>query len=433
MPPSGADGRALRGKLWIVNHYADAPDRASGTRHFDLGRRLVAAGFDVTIVASGFSHVSGREERLGPRQLYRIERFDGVRFVWLRTVPYRGNDWRRQLNMLSFVATLLLVQARLRAPDAVIGSTVHPFAALGAWIVARLRGAAFIFEVRDLWPQTLVDLGAMRVGSPGERLLRGIEAFLVRRAVTVITLLPGMRDYLVERGLPAGHVRYIPNGVDLEAFDRPAAGGDPAPAAVVSCLATIDRLQRDGRLVFAYVGALGRVNDVATIVRAAALAEARSPGRIGVVLVGDGPERPELERQASGIDAVAIVAPVPKSWVPQVLRSVDAGIVHATANPVYRYGISFNKLFEYLAAGLPVAFACDSAYDPVAIAEAGISLHPNDPERLADALLELADAGPEARTRMGSAGRAYVAREHDIARLSETLAEIATMATTPSG
>jgi len=118
--------------------------------------------------------------------------------------------------------------------------------------------------------------------------------------------------------------------------------------------------------------------------------------------------------------------------VPQVLRSVDAGIVHATANPVYRYGISFNKLFEYLAAGLPVVFACDSAYDPVAIAEAGISLHPNDPVRLADALLEIADAGPEARTRMGAAGRAYVAREHDIARLSETLAEITTMATTPS-
>jgi len=432
MPPSGADGRALRPKLWIVNHYADAPDRASGTRHFDLGRRLVAAGFDVTIVASGFSHVSGREERLGSRQLYRIEHFDGVRFVWLRTLSYRGNDWRRQLNMLSFVATLLLVQARLRAPDAVIGSTVHPFAALGAWIMARLRGAAFIFEVRDLWPQTLVDLGAMRVGSPGERLLRGIEAFLVRRAVTVVTLLPGMRDYLVERGLPAGHVRYIPNGVDLEAFDRPAGGGDPAPAAVVSCLTTIDRLRRDGRLVFAYVGALGRVNDVATIVKAAAEAEARSPGHIGVILVGDGPERPELERLASGVDAVAIAPPVPKSWVPQVLRSVDAGIVHATANPVYRYGISFNKLFEYLAAGLPVVFACDSAYDPVAIAEAGISLHPNDPVRLADALLEIADAGPEARTRMGAAGRAYVAREHDIARLSETLAEITTMATTPS-
>ena len=431
MARPGADGRARRQRLWIVNHYADAPDRASGTRHFDLARRLVAADFDVTIIASGFSHVSGREERLRRGQLYRIERFDGVRFVWLRTLPYRGNDWRRQLNMLSFLASLLLVQARLSRPDAVIGSTVHPFAALGAWVVARVRRAAYIFEVRDLWPQTLVDLGAMREGSPGERVLRGIEAFLVRRAAAVVTLLPGMRDYLVERGLPTDHVRYIPNGVDLDAFDRRPADGDPAPAAVAAGLAAIDRLRGDGRVVYVYVGALGRVNDVATIIRAAVLADTRSPGRIGVVLVGDGPERPELERQARNVAAVAIARPVPKRWVPDVLRAADAGIVHATANPVYRYGISFNKLFEYLAAGLPVLFACDSAYDPVAIAGAGISLHPNDAESLARAFLELADAGTAARTQMGSAGRAYVAREHDIASLSETLAGLVTTAATP--
>jgi glycosyltransferase involved in cell wall biosynthesis len=429
MAPPGADGRARR-QLWIVNHYADAPDRASGTRHFDLARRLVAADLDVTIIASGFSHVSGREERLRRGQLYRVERFDGVRFVWLRTLPYRGNDWRRQLNMLSFLTSLLLVQARLSRPDAVIGSTVHPFAALGAWVVAKARRSAFIFEVRDLWPQTLVDLGAMQEGSPGERFLRGIEAFLVRRAAAVVTLLPGMRDYLVERGLPADHVRYIPNGVDLDAFDRPPADDNPSPAAVASCLVAIDRLRGEGRVVYAYVGALGRVNDVATIVRAAVLADTRSPGRIGVVLVGDGPERPELERQARNVEAVAIAPPVPKRWVPEVLRAADAGIVHATANPVYRYGISFNKLFEYLAAGLPVVFACDSAYDPVAIAGAGISLHPNDAEGLARAFLELADVGTATRTQMGSAGRAYVAREHDIASLSETLAEIVTTAAT---
>jgi glycosyltransferase involved in cell wall biosynthesis len=413
-----------RRTLWIVNHYADAPDRASGTRHFDLARRLVERGFEVTIFASGFSHVTGREERLRPRQLYRIERFDGVRFAWLRTVPYRGNDWRRQLNMLSFVASLLLVQTRLRAPDAIIGSTVHPFAALGAWVVAKLRRATFTFEVRDLWPQTLVDLGAMRNGSFGERLLRGIEAFLVRRATVVITLLPGMRDYLRERGLPAHHVHYIPNGVDLEAFDRAVTGGDTSAHEGDSPIAAIAQMHRDGRLVFGYVGAFGRVNEIDTIVRAASLADARAPGRIGVVLVGDGPERPRLEGMVRDIAAVALARPIPKRSVPAVLRAIDAGIVHATGNPVYRYGISFNKLFEYLAAARPVVFACESTYDPVAIAGAGVSLPPSDPDRLADALLQLADTTEADRALMGEAGRAYVAREHDIERLANELAEI---------
>ncbi len=410
-----------RQSLWIVNHYADAPDRANGTRHYDLARRLVERGTDVTILASGFSHVTGREERLGRRQLFRVQQFDGVRFVWLRTFPYRGNGWQRQVNMLSFLATLLVVQTRLGTPDTVIGSTVHPFAALGAWLVAKARGARFIFEVRDLWPQTLVDLGTMRVGSPRERLLRQIEAFLVRRAVVVITLLPGMRDYLVEQGLPTEHVRYIPNGVDLEVFDR-TRGGEP-PGALGESLAAIDRMKSEGRLVFGYVGALGRVNRVGTIVQAAILAEAESPGGVGVVIVGDGPEREDLRRMCQGHADVIMCPPVPKQLVPRVLRAVDVGIVHATTNPVYRYGISFNKLFEYLAAARPVVFACESAYDPVAVSGAGISLPPDDPDEMADAFLRLADAGPLERAQMGTAGRDYVAREHEISRLADTLAE----------
>ena len=424
------DPSAPKGKhLWIVNHYADAPDRATGSRHFDLGRRLISRGHDVTIFASSFSHVTGREERLGARQLYGIERFEGVRFVWLRTVPYRGNGWRRQLNMLSFVFALLVVQSRLPGPDVVVGSTVHPFAALGAWLVARLRRARFLFEIRDLWPQTLVDLGALREGSVGERLLRAIEAFLVRRATTVITLLPGVHDYLVERDLPADHVAYIPNGVDIEAFDQAieafdqSADRDP-PEAVRACLEVMDRMRRDGRVIFAYVGALGHVNDIPTIVRAAAIADAKAPGRIAVVLVGDGPERPVVESLSAGLDMVTLVEPVPKRSVPIVLRAMDVGIVHATANPVYRYGISFNKLFEYLAAARPVVFACESAYDPVATAQAGISLVPNDAGLLADALVKLVDAGPDARAQMGAAGRSYVAGSHDIERLAGDLARL---------
>ena len=111
--------------------------------------------------------------------------------------------------------------------------------------------------------------------------------------------------------------------------------------------------------------------------------------------------------------------------MPVVLRAIDAGVVHATANPVYRYGISFNKLFEYFAAARPVAFACVSAYDPVATALAGISLPPDDADRLAEAFVELARLEAPERQRMGAAGRETVEREHDIARLALTLRDIA--------
>jgi len=408
--------------VWIVNHYAFAPDQATGTRHFDLARNLVSRGHRITIFAAGLSHLTGREERVSPGHLYRSDSVDGVRFVWLRTLPYRGNTWRRPMNMLSFAAAFLVIQARLGRPDVVIGSTVHPFAAFGAWLAAKLRRARFVFEIRDLWPQTLVDLGAMQPGSPGERLLRGLEAFLVRRSSVVITLLPGMRDYLVERGLPSSHVVYIPNGVDLTTFDARTVAA--APEAVERSLAEIQRLKDDGRFVLGYVGTFGRVNRVDVVIRAAAIAEEQEPGCVGVILVGDGPERRDLERLAAAVPVVGFGPPVPKLYVPAILRAVDATVVHATATPVYRYGISFNKLFEYMAAERPVVFACESAYDPVAATGAGVTVPPDDPERLARAFVELAGASPEARSAMGAAGRGYVAREHNIEHLGETFAAV---------
>jgi glycosyltransferase involved in cell wall biosynthesis len=185
-------------------------------------------------------------------------------------------------------------------------------------------------------------------------------------------------------------------------------------------------MQGGGRVVFGYLGALGRVNDVGILLRAAELAEERAPGAVGLVVVGDGPERMALAHRAAPIAGVEVLPPVPKRFVPVVLRAIDAGVVHATRNPVYRYGISFNKLFEYLAASRPVAFACLSADDPVASTGAGLSIPPDDPEGLAEAMVALARMDPAERLRMGAAGRAYVEREHDIGRLAGTLAAIAT-------
>ena len=420
-----ADGRPPGGReVWIVNHYADAPDRPAGPRHFQLARQLVEQGRRVTIFAAGFSHVKGREERVPPGRLYKTGEFEGVRFVWTWTFPYQGNTWRRQVNMLSFLITFLIVQTRFRKPDSVLGSTVHPFAALGAWFVARVRGARYVFEIRDLWPQTLVDLGAMRVGSPGERLLRSIEAFLVRHASAVVTLLPGIRDYLLERGLPADHVVYIPNGVDLAAFDSVPADEPEQAARVARSLDAVARLRTEGRLVLGYVGALGRVNQIEIVINAALLAERRSPGRIGLVIIGDGPERPALEQLVGAGDPVAFGPTVQRRFVPQLLRGMDAAVVHATETPVYRYGISFNKLFEYMAAEIPVIFACSSAYDPVATTGAGLSVRPDDSEDLAEAFLELARRTPEERAEMGAIGRAYVSREHNIETLGKQLAAV---------
>jgi glycosyltransferase involved in cell wall biosynthesis len=390
------------------------------TRHYDLARELVTGGKQVTIFAAGRSHVTGRE-RVNGWGLYGTESFDGVSFVWLRTSSYRGNGWRRKVNMLTFMIAFLVVQTRYGSPDVIMGSTVHPFAALGAWIAARLRRVRYVLEIRDLWPQTLVDLGEMRVGSAGERLLRSIEAFLVTRASTVITVLPGMSDYLSSRGLRTDHVVYVPNGVRTSSAGPPSADSESEPVCVRDAFATIQGMRDEGRFVIGYAGAFGFINRVDVIAQAAAIAEAMSPGRVGLFLFGDGPERTKVETVAAGNAAVTVGAAIPKRYVRKVLEALDATVLHLADTPVFRYGTSPNKLFDYMGAARPVIFACSSAYDPVAGAGAGVSVRPDDAPSLSDAFLQLASTPPDTLARMGAAGRQYVIREHSLERLAETL------------
>lgn len=430
-PETAGAGRATRRarRVWIVNHYAGAPDQPTGTRHYALARAVVREGASATIFAAGFSHGIGTGVDRAGRRLARTTRFGGVTFVWLWTFPYFGNTWRRMVNMASFAVILVVAQATRRRPDVIMGSTVHPFAALAAWFVARLRGARFFFEVRDLWPQTLVDLGAMRPSSPLARILWAIESFLVRRAEVVITVLPGMVDYLHGRGLPAGHVVYLPNGVDL--VDE-AAGNDgrlPAPDPAADRLIADAAARRSaGTLILGYLGAHGRVNRLDVVLEAFALARDRSAMPMALYLVGDGPEKTGLIELAGRLgltDAVVFADPVAKLRVPDLLATVDVGVVHTTTTPVYRYGVSFNKLFDYMAARIPIAFATSTAYDPIEASGGGLTVRPDDPEALAEAFVRLAELSPEERRAMGEAGRRFLEREHDLARIGRRFAELA--------
>lgn len=413
--------------VWIVNHYADTPDRPAGTRHYSMARGVVRRGGRVTVFAAGRSNWTGREERLSGLGIARSRIFNGVRFVWVWTFPYRGNTWRRVVNMLSFAIVVCVVQVTRPAPDVVVGSSVHPFAALAGWVIARLRGARFVYEVRDLWPQTLIDLGALGERSLGARGLAALESYLVRRAETVITVLPGMGDYLAGRGLPTHHVRYLPNGANLpnsgvNAADEPSA----APGPLTPILTDLRRRRKDGEVIFAYVGSHGRVNRLEVILRAHqhALAWANKP--ITLVLVGDGPDKPALRQLyiELGMSNVMFLDPIPKDRVPDLLSAVDVGVVHTARNPVYRFGTSFNKVFDYMAAGLPIAFACATAFDPVDAAGAGFTVEPDDPIGLARAMVDLADSSSAARRRMGMAGRLFLEREHDNVKLGDQFAEI---------
>ena len=406
----------MKKQLWILNHYAVTPDMPGGTRHYELGRQLVGRGYDVTILASSFHYTKRRETRLQGRQAWQVEEVDDVKFVWLRTFPYQGNDWRRVVNMASYMVRscwlgcrLPRLDGRTPEPDVIIGSSVHLLAVLSAYFLARHFGAHFVMEVRDLWPQTLVDIGALGARHPLTWLLRGLEGFLYRRAERIIVLLPKAREYIVGLGIDASKVQWIPNGVNLSRF-------------------SMRELQQrvDGRFTVMYVGTHGWANGLDVLLDAAREVQQRGYACIRFVFVGDGPEKPRLRTYCEELELLnaEFHEPVAKVEVPRVLAESDVLVLILRDIDVFRYGISSNKLFDYLASGRPILFACNASNNIVEKAQCGLSIPPEEHEALAEAVIRLYEMSPEERRAMGKRGRAYVEQHHDYSVLAKRLAKV---------
>lgn len=401
--------------VWMLNHYAAEPGGIGGTRHFHLAEGLLNHGWECVIIASSIE-LNSERERLLPGEIKRLDDCNGVRFLWVRVPQYAGNGSGRMRNMLSYSARVLLPSflRGLPRPNVVIGSSVHPFAAVSGALLARRFCVPFIFEVRDLWPQTLIDLGRLRQGSFVAKAMAWIERWLYRRADKIITLLPQAVEYIVPLGIDSGKVVWIPNGVDLSLFPETSAAED-GQSKVFTLM---------------YFGAHGQANALETLVDAMALVRARALGkRILLRLIGDGPLKAGLVARAAGLglDSTNIVfeAPVTKSRIPAIADEADAFVLSVLDRPaLYRYGISMNKLFDYLAAARPVIIASAAANNPVDDAACGLTVRPGDPDALAEAIIAMSELPSVERQAMGARGRRHVEDNYSYTQLSARLAGV---------
>ena len=399
--------------IWILNHYAVTPDLPGGTRHYNLGRQLIKQGYDVTVFASSFHYVRHEELKLSRSEHWKIEESDGVKFVWLRTFPYQENDWRRVVNMLSYMIHSYLIGCkitrmddRISRPDVVIGSSVHLLAVLSAYYLAKHCGAKFIMEVRDLWPQTIIDMGVLSEQSPTVKILHTLERFLYHRAERIITLLPLAGEYIAPLGISKEKITWIPNGVDLSYFSGQKG---------------IESSNEPFRVM--YLGAHGQANALDVLLNAAKIVQDRGYQSIRFTLVGDGPEKPRLMELAQELELenVGFRNPIPKSKVPEVLTKADILIFNLEKAEVFKYGVSSNKLFDYMAAGKPVIFSVQAPNNPIEEAHCGLTVPPRDPQALAEAVIKLYQMPIEEQEAMGQRGREYAKEHHDYAVLAEKL------------
>lgn len=385
--------------------YLSAHDQPKGlsSRTYDFSRELVKRGHKVTMFTNGYCHFT-HTERLAPGEKWRVEEIDGIRVVWLRTFHYTGNGFGRGMNMLSNARRIFqAARAFSDRPDVVVGPSVPLLCGWAAMRLARRHGAAFVFEVRDVWPAALVDDGGLSGNSPVYFAFRYLEKLLYRKADRISATMPFLFDHVAESGGDPAKVQWMPNGVDFERFSGFEAydGGADLP------------------LVAMYVGGFGVAHDVISIVRAAEIFRRNGSGGYRFVIVGAGVKRPECEREATSkaLANVEFRDPVPKREVPRLQAESDILIAAVTDSASYRFGLNLNKIFDYLASGRPVIFSGNAPNDPVAASGAGFSVPPENPSAMADALRKLLEMTPAERIEMGKRGRRYVESEYDMRAL----------------
>src|SRR5215831_19232094 len=201
----------------LLLHQAFASkDQPGGTRHFELGRRLVAEGQQFTVVASDVSYTTG--ERSGSGKFVTETCEDGIHVLRVYTYAALKKSYvMRVVSFLGFMFCSFIVGMRVPKPDVVMGTTPPIFQAVSAWLIAALRRRPFLLEVRDLWPEFAIDIGLLH-NPVLIALARWLENFLYSHADHLLVNSPAYRDYLIAKGVSPSKIRFIPNGVDPAMF-----------------------------------------------------------------------------------------------------------------------------------------------------------------------------------------------------------------------
>jgi glycosyltransferase involved in cell wall biosynthesis len=407
MPRHADAGRRV---VWIVNQYAGSPRHGMEYRHYYLAQGLADRSHHPIVISGSRSHLFTRPPDVS--RAFTLETVADVRYCWVAVPGYqRAISVGRVLNMIAFAAAReRLPTSKLPRPDAILVSSpsLFPIGVAARW--ARRFGARLVFEVRDIWPLTLQELGGLSSRHPLVVLMQRLEDYAYRVSDSVVSVLPAADRHMVVRGMDAAKFHYLPNGVDLDS----SSPSTDVPGAVHEAM-------QPGAFTVGFVGTLGAANVLETLIDAARLLD---PGRFAVVIVGHGPERERLMARAADVPNVVFTGPVPKERITAAISLFDACYVGYRRSALYRFGVSPNKLYEYMAAGRPVLFAAEAANQPVRDADCGQTVPPEDPRALANAIRILAARPAAERARLGANARACVERHHAYGRLAGELAEI---------
>ncbi len=354
---------------------------APATRTFEHARDWVEKGHKVTVITCAPNFPEGKVYEGYKNKWLSKQTIKGV-IVWRVKTYITPNEGfiKRTIDYTSFMVSSLIFGLFVRKVDAVIGTSPQFFTVISAWALAKCKRVPFIFELRDIWPASIIAVGAMRASWVID-ILENLELFLYRQADLIISVTHSFKSELESRGVPADKIKIILNGVDLKRF-TPLQGKD-------EILANMYGLKN--KFVIGYIGTHGLAHALENVVEAAELVANKD--NIRIVFVGGGADRSRLEKIVfdRGLKNIIMIPRQPKEHMPQVWSLCDISLVHLKDSPFFKTVIP-SKIFESMAMGLPILMAVPigEATEIIEKYKAGINVSPGCPKQLSEKFLELA-------------------------------------------
>ena len=371
-------------KIWLVNQYAMPPKYERRFQTLKRAQYLTELGHQVTIIAGSFLHNTNINLITG-RDSYIETYHDGIRFIHIKTNSYTSNGLKRILNLFIFPIRFLRLYKKFGKPDVICQLATVPFGNIIYFIAKRLK-AKFIVDVVDLWPESFVTMGVVSKDNPLLKLAYWGERWLYERADKLVFSMEGGKDYIKEKGwdldsggsIDLSDVHYINNGVDVEEFDR----------FKYNHVFDDSDLQNDKNFNVIYIGSIRLANNIRKLVEAAEVL--RDFHRIKFLIYGDGEDRQSLEHycKEKGLDNVIFKQRwVESKYVPFILSHSSLNILNYFPNPIFRFGGSQSKLFQYMASAKPILCNLTMGYCPITKNSIGIAREFKDAHEYSEAIL----------------------------------------------
>ena len=411
-------------KIWLVNHYAVPPRYYPLARQANFAKNLMKMGHEVRIFAASTVHNSN-DNLLSKEEDYKEVIDDDIQYTLIRCRNYQGNGLGRIYNMCEFAIKLPKICNKYPKPDAIVSTSVPPTSCAVGIRLANKYGCIGVAEIADLWPETLVAYGMVGDKNPITLILRKLEKWIYMHADRIVFFEDGDYEYIKEQGwemaIPRGKVFCISNGVNLEDFyyNKDHFTVDD------------DDLHNTSIFKVVYTGSIRKVNNLGLLLDTAKKIQ---NSKIQFLIWGKGDELDVLRERAEkeNIRNVRFKGAVEKKYVPYITSHADMNIVHNSPMNLFRFGISFNKIFDYMAAGRPIICDFNCPYNPVIMSHAGIDVASTDPDVIAKTIEKFAQIDQiEYKKYCENAEKA--AKEYDFTNLTEKLLKVIEGSAIPIG